>query len=75
MRKTTKEYREIPSHGFKEGDIIFCPSDMTGIKWRVIASNTRGVLAKTVKGQEHPKDYPYTIDISPEAVNQWTKIE
>ena len=68
------EELKIPK--FNEEDIIFCPSDGTGIKWKIVHIAPDGtIFAQVAKGQKYPSlKYPEEIEIAPEAHKQWEKV-
>lgn len=61
---------------FKKNDVITCPSDGTGIQWKVVHIGPDGtIFAQVKKNQQYPSlNYPEQIEITKEAKNKWQKI-
>lgn len=59
---------------FEEGDIITCPSDLTGNKWVVTGEDGEGIHAKILEQLPDSSKYPREIIIKPQAQADWKKI-
>lgn len=76
MNEIRKPSPESQNQGFEKGNIITCPSDLTGVKWKVVEKRKSGILLAVVKGGEkYPSgEYPKTMEILPEAFHKWEKV-
>lgn len=76
MSKELSKIIEIPKiENFTIDDQIICPSDLTGIRWRIIKIDTQGIIhAEVQPDQKSSEHYPKKITISPEAYSNWQKI-
>ncbi len=68
---------ETKKPNFQEGDIIICPSDLTGKKWRVIhVGPEKNYFVQVQKNQKNPSlHYPEELEISREAAKNWKKVK
>ena len=75
MRKSPETELNVPK--FKKGNIVTCPSDLTGVKWKVVSDPDKNgnVEAVVLGGEKYPsKEYPRTVLIQLYAQAEWELV-